>query len=294
MSALVAALAGALLTAGLLGIAAGTRLTPTSTTGAPSPARARLLAGLSRRYRALSVRTRRLLAAGLAAGVLIALATGWLLAALIVPAAAAGLPYLLSSPESAARVERLEAMEEWTRSLAGILTAGVGLEQALIATLRSTPSQLRAEVARLAARLRARWATEDALRVFADELDDATGDLIAGNLILAARRRGPGVASVLEALAESVAADVRARREIESDRAKPRSTARWVTIITIGVLAFLAVTGQYVAPYGSPFGQVLLSLLLGLYVATLIWMKRMAAGQRLPRFIGAAAKQAAR
>ena len=142
--------------------------------------------------------------------------------------------------------------------------------------------------------MRARWATEDALRAFADELDDATGDLITGNLILAARRRGRGVANVLDALAESVASDVRARREIESDRAKPRSTARWVTIITIGVLAFLAITGEYVAPYGSPFGQVLLTLLLALYVATLIWMKRMAVGERLPRFIGAAAAEAAR
>ena len=75
------------------------------------------------------------------------------------------------------------------------------------------------------------------MRAFADELDDPTGDLVAANLILGARRRGAGVASVLEALAESVAADVRARREIEADRAKPRSTARWVTIITVGPLA---------------------------------------------------------
>ena len=111
---------------------------------------------------------------------------------------------------------------------------------------------------RWSSRLRARWATEDALRAFADDLDDATGDVIAANLILGARRRGAGLASVLDGLAESVAADVRARREIEADRAKPRATARWVTIITVGVLAFLAVTGNYVAPYGSPLGQVLL------------------------------------
>ena len=131
-------------------------------------------------------------------------------------------------------------MEEWTRSLSGVLTVGVGLEQALVATLRSTPDPIRPEVTRLVARLRARWATEDALRAFADELDDATGDLIAANLILGARRRGAGLASVLEGLAESVAADVRARREVEADRAKPRATARWVTIITVGVLAVLA------------------------------------------------------
>ena len=101
-------------------------------------------------------------------------------------------------------------------------------------------------------RLRARWATEDALRAFADDLDDATGDVIAANLILGARRRGAGLASVLDGLAESVAADVRARREIEADRAKPRATARWVTIITVSVLAFLALTGDVRRPVRVP------------------------------------------
>jgi hypothetical protein len=71
-------------------------------------------------------------------------------------------------------------------------------EEALIATLRSAPDPIRPEVTRLVARLRARWSTEEALRIFADDLDDATGDLVAANLILGARRRGAGVASVLE------------------------------------------------------------------------------------------------
>jgi Flp pilus assembly protein TadB len=135
------------------------------------------------------------------------------------------------------------------------------------------------------ARLRARWDTEDALRAFADDLDDSTGDLIAANLILGARRRGAGLASVLEGLAESVAADVRARRQVEADRAKPRATARWVTIISVTVLVILALSGTYVAPYRSAFGQVLLAGLLAAYVATLIWMKQMATGRPLPRFL---------
>src|SRR5665811_854561 len=114
---------------------------------------------------------------------------------------------------------------------------------------------------------------------------------VAANLILGARRRGAGLASVLEALAESVAADVRARREIEADRAKPRATARYVTLITVGVLLVLGLTGQYIAPYGSPVGQVILVVLLSLYVATLVWMRTMATGKPLPRFIGAAARE---
>jgi Flp pilus assembly protein TadB len=226
-----------------------------------------------------------LLLGALAAGVLAWLVTGWLLAIAAVPVAALGLPMLLSSGSAASRIERLEAMEEWTRSLAGVLTVGVGLEQALVATVRSTPAPIAPEVARLVARLRARWVTEDALRAFADELDDSTGDLIAANLILGARRRGAGLSSVLEGLAESVAADVRARRQVEADRAKPRATARWVTLISSGVLVILAVSGAYVEPYRAPLGQVVLVTLLTAYVATLVWMKRMAAGRDLPRFL---------
>jgi uncharacterized membrane protein len=125
-------------------------------------------------------------------------------------------------------------------------------------------------------------------------LNDATGDLVAVNLILGARRRGQGLASVLESLAESVAADVRARRAVEADRAKPRNTARWVTIITVTVLGFLALTGDYIAPYGTPLGQILLAALLAVYVALLAWMRNMAKGVPAPRFMGPAAREGAR
>ena len=289
MTPLIPALAGALLVAGLIGIIAGLRRTPHRP---PAPRRSRLTA--VGRVRSVSPRTRLLVLVGLVVGVLVGLLTGWLVAVLVVPAALAGLPVLLSAPPATAQIERLEAMEEWTRSLSGVLTVGVGLEEALVATLRSAPDPIRPEVTRLVARLRARWSTEEALRMFADDLDDATGDLVAANLILAARRRGAGVASVLESLAESVAADVRARRAIEADRAKPRATARWVTLITIGVLAVLGLTGSYITPYSTPLGQMILVLLLGAYVATLVWMRRMATGKPLPRFIGATARQQAR
>jgi tight adherence protein B len=283
---LIPALAGALLVAGLIGIVAGLRRTPKPP---PAPHGARV--GVPGWLRSVTGRTRILILVGLAVGVLVALLTGWLVAVLLVPAAVAGLPVLLSAPPAASKIERLEAMEEWTRSLSGVLTVGIGLEEALIATLRSTPDPIRPEVTRLVARLRARWSTEEALRMFADDLNDATGDLVAANLILGARRRGAGVASVLESLAESVAADVRARRAIEADRAKPRATARWVTLITVGVLAVLGLTGSYITPYRTPLGQMILVLLLGGYVATLVWMRRMAAGKPLPRFLGATARQ---
>lgn len=289
MTPLIPGMAAALIVAGAIGVVIGVRGTPEKPA---APTRKRGVPGLSR-VPSMTKRSQQLVIVGAGVGLLVAILTGWVVAVILVPAIIAGLPWLLSSPEANDKIERLQAMEEWTRSLSGILTVGTGLEQALIATLRSTPDEIRPEVARLASRLRARWSTEDALRAFADELDDATGDLISANLILAARRRGSGLAAVLEALAESVAADVRARREIEADRAKPRATARAVTFITLGVLGFLALNSDYIEPYRSPLGQIILVTLLALYVATLIWMKRMAIGGKLPRFIGVAAKEAA-
>lgn len=289
MTPLIPALGGALVVAGLLGILLGWRPTAPRPTAAPPRSTAPAGSLLKR----VSRRTRILLAVGAAAGLLVTLFTGWVVALLLIPAAFAGLPALLAAPPSA-QIDKLEALEEWTRSLAGVLTVGVGLEQALTATLRSTPGAIRPEVTALVGRLRARMSTETALRLFADDLNDATGDLVAVNLILSARRRGQGLASVLESLAESVAADVRARRAIEADRAKPRTTARWVTIITISVLIFLTLTGDYIAPYGTPLGQLILITLLSAYVALLVWMRNMAKGDPLPRFMGQAARAGAR
>lgn len=278
MSPLVPALAGALIVAGIIGLVTGLRPVPVDDSPKPpSP--------LFRRLRRIPRRTLLLFFSGLLAGALVWLLTGWILALVILPATAVGMPMLLSTSSATAEIQRLEAMQEWTRALAGVLTVGVGLEQALILTLRSTPKPISREVTNLVARLRARWETERAIRTFADDLDDATGDLVAAYLIRAARRRGAGLANVLEGLAESVAEDVRARRRIEADRAKPRATARWVTIISASVLVFLALTGSYVEPYGTPLGQVVLGILLAAYVATLVWMRRMAAGRPLPRIL---------
>jgi len=283
MSPLIPSLAGGLVVSGILAIVVGLR---------PAALPPREKAPTRNRHFNMSARTRMLLLAGVGLGLVGWVITGWVLALVIAPMAVIGLPTLLSAPPAATQIARLEAMEEWTRSLSGVLTVGIGLEQALVATLRSTPVPINAEVTRLVARLRARWDTETALRAFADELDDSTGDLVAANLILGARRRGAGLASVLEGLAESVAADVRARRVVEADRAKPRSTARWVTLISASVLIVLALSGSYVEPYRSPIGQVILVVLLSAYVGTLIWMRRMAIGKPLPRFLDAGSEAA--
>jgi tight adherence protein B len=263
----------------------------------PRPVRepvARRPSAPARRLAAASSRTRLALAVSVGSGLLIALLTGWVAAVMILPAAVLGLPYLLAAPPTATTIRRLEAMEEWTRNLAGVLSSGVGLEQAVTATLRSTPDAIKPEVTMLVARLRARWDTEQALRAFADDLDDVTGDLIVANLILAAQRRNRSLANALQGVAESVTEDVTSRRKVEAGRAKPRGSARLVTMFSTGVLVWLAFTGDYVAPYGTPLGQVLLVVLLAAYAGGLFWMRKMTEGKSLPRFLGPAARAGVR
>jgi hypothetical protein len=289
LTALMAALAAAAVLGGLLLVAVGLRPFPVDEfAGRPGSVRAvrlrRRVAGVATDGPG-AARRRLLLVLAVAGGMLGWLVTGLALMVLAVPVAVLGLPRLLGPPAGGARIDRLEALEEWTRNLAGVLAVGVGLEQAITASLRSAPEAIRPQVATLVARLSARWQTDAALRAFADELDDATGDLVAASLILSAKRRGAGLVAVLEGLAASVAEDVRTRRAIEADRAKPRSAARAVTFITLGVLVLLALNRAYVEPYTSPLGQVLLAVLLCAYVATLLWMRQMTSGKPTPRFL---------
>lgn len=209
-----------------------------------------------------------------ASGSLIWVVTSWPVAGLIIAAAIAGLPVLLSTSRVAATaIARLEAVEDWTRRLSDILVVGLGLEQAITTSLRSVPEPIRPEVTALAARLSARWLTEEALRLFADELSDPTGDFVVAALILGHRRRGPGLAKALASVADSVAEEVALRRRVEADRAKPRTTARAVTIITLGVVAVGALNGTYIKPYGTALGQLVLLAVTAMFIASLTWMR---------------------
>ena len=293
MTALLAALAASAVGGGLLLIITGLRQVPDpELIGRPRSARIvrlRAALGAASGDRPHAGRRRLQLALAVAGGTLAYLFTGLALLVLAVPVAVLGLPKLLSPPASAADVDRLEALEEWTRNLAGVLAVGVSLEQAIAASLRATPDPIRPQVQTLVARLATRWQTDAALRGFANDLNDATGDLVAASLILSAKRRGAGLVSVLDGLAASVAEDVRTRRAIEADRAKPRATARAVTFITLGVLALLSLNRTYMSPYTSPLGQALLAVLLGAYVAALLWMRQMTSGKPTPRFLTATA-----
>lgn len=186
------------------------------------------------------------------------------------------------------RTARLDGLAEFARGIGGVLEAGRGIEQALLQASRSAPQTIGPEVAKLADRIRANWEVERALRAFADDFDDATADLFVATLLLASERRGPGLASVMQDIAASVDQEVRARREVETEQQKPRTAARMITAITTTLLIGLLVTGDYITPYSTPIGQVLLTAYMIAFLAILGWMARMTREQPIPRLLGPA------
>ena len=274
-----AALFGAMIGAGLLLLAVGW------TTPAASRAERAARPRRASRWSALAPATRRMLLAGFAGGLVGWLVTGWFALMVLVPAAVVGIPALLRPPRAGTPIATLEALEEWTRGLAGVLTVGSGLEQALITSARSAPDQIRPQVAAMAARLHARTDTATALRAFADDLNDATADLIVLSLTLAASKRGMGLAPALTSLARSVAKDVANRRAVEAERAKLRTTTRTITALTLIVMGGLFITGDYVAPYRTGVGTLVLTGLIAAYIGTLAWLRALGTAPVPPRLI---------
>ena len=77
--------------------------------------------------------------------------TGWPALGLGAAVAAVGLPAVGGAgPRAVAQIERVEAVEEWTRRVADVLAIGVGLEQAVQAAARTAPGPIAPEVAALA------------------------------------------------------------------------------------------------------------------------------------------------
>ncbi|GGO58990.1 type II secretion system F family protein [Streptomyces lasiicapitis] len=214
------------------------------------------------------------------------LVTGNFVAGLLIGVAVLGVPWLLAPVQATkVRIQQLEALSEWTQRLAGLLRLGMGLEQAMITSRKGAPEALAEQITTLADRLNMGWRPEEALRAFGDELDDITADKIVAALILSVADRGPGLAQALEDLAATVRAEVAKKRDTEADREKPRTTMRWMTLITLGVVVAGFFVPSYTAPYSTLLGQLVLAMLTTGFIGTLALMRHLAHYRRIPRFL---------
>lgn len=280
----VAALPGVLLALGIVLLVSGFRGTaePTGTRVGIAGRWARL----TRRPAGKAGRTRDLrLLVGLVVGLIAFALSGWLVLVVAIPVAAVGLPYLLGDPPNR-DIALLGALDRWVRSLAATIPTGQSITDAIRVSRRHAPELLAEPVALVTARLEDRWSTRSALQELADTLDSPDADAVIAALMLASDRGGVGAAQTLTTLSDSIQERLRALRDIEAERAKPRVVVRQVTAITMVVLTLALLTNpSYFDPYRAPVGQGILAVLVSAYLASLLFLRRMTAPRPRERIL---------
>ena len=222
------------------------------------------------------------------AGLIVGVVTRWPVAALASMAEALSWPALFGgAATNRAQVARIEAIAAWTEMLRDTLVAASGLEQAITHTAPLAPAPIAAEVRVLASRLtESRTALNAALREFAAALADPTGDLVVATLILSAQRQRGGLAEVLRALAASARDQAAMRLRVEAGRARTRTSVRVISITTLAMAAGLILLNRnYLGPYDSATGQLVLVVVAGCFGVALYWLAQMSRFHRPERFL---------
>ncbi len=216
-------------------------------------------------------------AVALIAGALVLIATRWVVGGIGVALLVLGWRSLSGAAGERLAMARLEALATWTESLRDTIAGAVGLEQAIPSSLRVAAPSLQEPLARLVDRLHTRVPMPEALRRFADDLDDPSADLIIGSLIINARLRGPGLRDLLGALSTSVREELDMRRKVNAERRSTRRSAQIVVGVSVALALGMALFNQgYVHGYDSPLGQLVLVVVVALYAAGFIWMRKLA------------------
>ncbi|WNI15969.1 type II secretion system F family protein [Actinacidiphila sp. ITFR-21] len=188
--------------------------------------------------------------------------------------------------EERAAMKRVEALAGWTESLRDTIAGAVGLEQAIPASARAAAPALRPHLASLVDRLRSRTPLPEALQHLADEIDDASADVIVAALMLNSRLRGPGLREVLGALAKSAREEVDMRQRVMAQRASTRRSVQIVVVVSVGFVLGLAIFNRsFVEPYGTAAGQLVLAVVCGLFAAGFRWLRSLARIETPERFL---------
>jgi Flp pilus assembly protein TadB len=227
-------------------------------------------------------------AAGAVACALAVLAlTRWVAVAAGVALLVTSWPALFGGGRDEARaVARIEALATWTESLRDMVATGIALPDALPASIASASPLIGSELLALAERVRDKEPLDEALLQLADALDDATADHIVAALVLNVRAQGRQLKAVLTALSRSARAELQVRRQVEAERRAGRTSVRIMMAATVVMtLGLYLLNRDYVQPYGSLAGQVVLSVVVALYGTAFAWMRRLAAFTKADRFL---------
>jgi Flp pilus assembly protein TadB len=230
------------------------------------------------------VKPDRLVAAG-ACGLVALLVTRWPVAALGAGVAGWFLPVVVRRARRRRTDTRTEAIALWAEMLRDAIGTARGIEGVLVATAPTAPLPIRAELQTMARRLE--YEPLDAvLDDLGDDLDHPIGDLVVTALRLSASAGARQVRNVLADLATAAYAEAESHRRVDVARERPRAAMRYTAAVIGGFVVLLIVfSGDYLHPYGTPLGQVVLAFVALYWGCGFWWMYRMGRLAPVERFL---------
>ena len=212
--------------------------------------------------------------------------SGWVIVGLIVCVVVGLLPGI-GTKQAFRRDEQVlvEAIASWTEQLRDTLAGAHGLEQVIIATASHAPLAIAPAVERLAVFI-SYGSLSDGLRRFAEDVDHPTADFVTAALVTASQHQARDIGLLLGHLAQCARDEGRMRTRIWVGRARTRSAVRIITtVVLLFVLGLFTLNREYLKPYSSVTGQVILGLILAGFAVALLMMQKMSQIETPERFI---------
>ena len=179
----------------------------------------------------------------------------------------------------------VEAIAIWTEQLRDTISAATGLEQAILATQNHAPPILASHIQRLAAGIRY-GSTEDALRIFADDVAHPTCDFVIAALITASQHQARDIAQLLTHLSECAREECRFHLRMWVSRARIRTATRMImAVVVFFVVGLVVLDPGYLTPFGSTEGIMFLLLALASFGIALTMLQRLARTPMPARFL---------
>lgn len=180
-------------------------------------------------------------------------------------------------------IDRVDAIATWVENLRDNIAGSAGLQQALRMSGDHAPEPIRTEVRDLVLRLQHEPVTV-ALRRFAADVAHPTSDMVVGCLILASSRSAGSLAPVLAKTAQAARDSAAMMRQVDAGRRASQSQAKLVAIVTgLMSLTMAAGDGEFVEPYDTVLGQVLLVVVCSMFAGAAVLLYRLAKPTMQPR-----------
>jgi tight adherence protein B len=155
--------------------------------------------------------------------------------------------------------------------LAQLLPAGHSTRQSLVVLAESGPAQLRGEIAQVLGRL-TEVPLEQALIEAQEKMRQPLFTLIASTLIVG-NRSGGRLAPLLQELSRAAHQIDSVQGQLRAEQAQGRLGALVIAVMPLGLLGLLHVVNpQYLSPYETVSGELVLGGLVAMIVLGYLWM----------------------